>query len=321
MVDVEIKDLKKALGGNVPKVVFVCGGPASGKGTQCARLVEEFGYTHLSLGDLMRLEAEKPTKEGERLKKTMADGGLVPTEQTVAILVNGMIASPSPAYLIDGFPRSTDQALYFEQNVLECQKILHFEVTEQVMFERCQKRAESSGRTDDNPETMKKRVANYKETSEPVVEYYERFGKVVTIDSNGTDINAIYAQARVAVLPQLFFSMGPPASAQDVVAANVTQRSNMRHLKWPDYLAENGLAEASDDDKILRLIDDLSNEKTSRVFLEQFPENLYQAKFFIRNCKAPSHVFNMNCSQDVCQERMMELGPNSPGYLSSGILA
>ena len=65
----------------------------------------------------------------------------------------------------------------------------------------------------------------------------------------------------------------------------------------------------------------MSNERTPRVFLEQFPENVYQAKFFIRNCKAPSHVFNMNCSQDVCQERMLELGANSPGYLSSGILA
>jgi adenylate kinase family enzyme len=108
MVDAEIKDLKKALGGNVPKVIFVCGGPASGKGTQCARLVEEFGFTHVSLGDLMRAEAEKPTKEGERLKKTMADGGLVPTETSVAILVNGMIAKPSKSYLIDGFPRSTD---------------------------------------------------------------------------------------------------------------------------------------------------------------------------------------------------------------------
>ena len=90
--------------------------------------------------------------------------------------------------------------------------------------------------------------------------------------------------------------MGPPASAQDVVAANVTQRSNMRHLKWSDYLAANGLAEASDDDKILKLIADLAVERTPRVFLEQFPENLYQAKFFVRNCKAPSHVFNMNCS-------------------------
>jgi adenylate kinase family enzyme len=95
----------------------------------------------------------------------------------------------------------------------------------------------------------------------------------------------------------------------------------MRHIRWPDYLAANGLADASDDDKILKLIEELAVERTPRVFLERFPENLYQAKFFVRNCKAPSHVFNMICSQDVCQERMLELGAGSPGYLSSGILA
>ena len=57
------RDLKKLL--NNPKIIFVLGGPASGKGTQCAKIVEEFGFTHLSVGDLMREEASKGTKNGE----------------------------------------------------------------------------------------------------------------------------------------------------------------------------------------------------------------------------------------------------------------
>ena len=81
----------------------------------------------------MRHEAEKPTKEGERLKKTISDGTLVPTENTIAIIVNGMIENPSNAYLIDGFPRTTEQAIFFEQNVLECQRILYFELDSEIM--------------------------------------------------------------------------------------------------------------------------------------------------------------------------------------------
>jgi len=97
--------------------VITIGGPASGKGTQCAKLVEEFGYTHISVGDLMRLEKDKVglkfitvkgTKDGEQIKKIMADGGLVPFELTVQILINGLIANPSKNYLIDGFPRAVD---------------------------------------------------------------------------------------------------------------------------------------------------------------------------------------------------------------------
>jgi UMP-CMP kinase len=72
-------------------------------------LVEEFGYKHLSLGDLMRAEAANPTTDdGKRLAKTMQDGALVPTEVTIKILYQGMLKNPAKAYLIDGFPRSAD---------------------------------------------------------------------------------------------------------------------------------------------------------------------------------------------------------------------
>lgn len=112
------RDIKKLLGN--PKITFILGGPASGKGTQCAKLVEEFGYTHISTGDLMRAEIAKGSKEGERIKKIVNDGGLVPFELTVQVLINGLIANPSKNYLIDGFPRAVDQAIYFEQHVCEC---------------------------------------------------------------------------------------------------------------------------------------------------------------------------------------------------------
>jgi len=68
----------------------------------------------------MRAEVDKGTKEGEKIKKIMAVGGIVPHELTVSLLINALIANPSKNYLIDGFPRAIDQAIYFEQNVMEC---------------------------------------------------------------------------------------------------------------------------------------------------------------------------------------------------------
>ena len=111
--------VKKILGN--PKVTFVLGGPASGKGTQCAKLVEEFGYTHISTGDLMRAEIASGSAEGTEIKKIVGDGGLVPPELTVQVLVNALIANPAKNYLLDGFPRSIAQAEFFEQTVMECQ--------------------------------------------------------------------------------------------------------------------------------------------------------------------------------------------------------
>ena len=106
------EDIKKMLGN--PKITFVLGGPGSGKGTQCAKLVEEFGYKHISIGDLMRAEVDKGTKDGEKIKKIMAVGGIVPHELTVSLLINALIANPSKNYLIDGFPIAVDRAIYFE---------------------------------------------------------------------------------------------------------------------------------------------------------------------------------------------------------------
>lgn len=81
MNDASGSSVKKILGN--PKITFVLGGPASGKGTQCAKLVEEFGYTHISTGDLMRAEIASGSAEGQEIKKIVAEGGLVPHELTV----------------------------------------------------------------------------------------------------------------------------------------------------------------------------------------------------------------------------------------------
>ena len=78
-----------------PKIVFVLGGPASGKGTQCDNLKKEFGYRHISTGDLFRDEVKSGSPQGEMMKKIMSEGGLIPFELTVQVLVNAMIALPA----------------------------------------------------------------------------------------------------------------------------------------------------------------------------------------------------------------------------------
>lgn len=136
------------------------GGPASGKGTQCEKIVEEFGFTHLSTGDLFRAELKKGTKEVEEVRKIMNEGKLVPAEFTVNVLVNAMIATPAKTgvYLVDGFPREIAQATLFEKMVCEVHQVLFYDVPQEIMEARCMKRAETSGRSDDNAETIKKRV-------------------------------------------------------------------------------------------------------------------------------------------------------------------
>ncbi|KAI9781979.1 MAG: bifunctional uridylate/adenylate kinase [Geoglossum umbratile] len=168
-------------------VVFVLGGPGAGKGTQCANLVRDYGFQHLSAGDLLRAEQERPGSEfGELIKGYIKDGKIVPMEVTLVLLENAMrdrIEKGSSKFLIDGFPRKMDQALRFESDVCPSHFTLFFDCPEDVMLQRLLNRGKTSGRADDNLESIRKRFRTFVETSMPVVDYFEKEGRVVRIDA------------------------------------------------------------------------------------------------------------------------------------------
>ncbi|KAG6007790.1 hypothetical protein E4U21_005509 [Claviceps maximensis] len=175
-------------------VVFVLGGPGAGKGTQCANLVKKYGFIHLSAGDLLRAEQERPGSQfGDLIRDYIKNGLIVPMEVTIQLLENAMkealSASSTPAkgrFLIDGFPRKLDQAYKFEDSVCPAKMVLFFDCPEKVMEERLLERGKTSGRADDNAESIRKRFRTFVDTSMPVVDYYEKQGKVVKVDATPT---------------------------------------------------------------------------------------------------------------------------------------
>ncbi|KAG7168540.1 Adenylate kinase isoenzyme 1-like [Homarus americanus] len=148
------------------------GGPGCGKGTQCDKIVQKYGYTHLSSGDLLRDEVNSGSERGKSLNTIMEKGDLVP------------LVSTSKGFLIDGYPREQAQGVQFEQSILPCTKVLYFEVPDEVMVERLLHRAKTSGRVDDNEETIKKRLATFHKHSKPVIDYYkDKCSTIVALSS------------------------------------------------------------------------------------------------------------------------------------------
>ena len=101
-----------------------------------------------------------------------------------------MKASNSKLFLIDGFPRKMDQALKFEEKVCGSKIVLFFDCSEEAMEQRIMKRGETSGRVDDNKEALIKRFQTFKETSFPVIEYYQKLNKVKRVLDELTRLNA-----------------------------------------------------------------------------------------------------------------------------------
>ncbi|KAJ2236854.1 bifunctional uridylate/adenylate kinase [Coemansia sp. RSA 1722] len=174
-------------------VVFVLGGPGSGKGTNSARLVEDFGFVHLSAGDLLREEQKRPVSQyGELIAHYIREGLIVPHEITIGLLRNAMMDHPEcNRFLIDGFPRNLVQAKAFEDTVCKAKKVLYFECPEGILLERLLDRGKTSGRSDDNIESIKKRFNTYVNDSKPVIDAFDKQGKVITVSCQGT-MDSVY---------------------------------------------------------------------------------------------------------------------------------
>lgn len=178
-------------------VVYILGGPGAGKGTQSANLVRDYGFKHLSAGDLLREEQDREgSKYGQLIKDYIKDGLIVPMEVTVKLLENAMRSSiestsKNSRFLIDGFPRKMDQAVFFEQSVCPGKCVIFLDVPEDVMQERLLERGKTSGRSDDNAESIKKRFKTFVETSMPVVDMFRKEDRVINIPATGS-VGEIY---------------------------------------------------------------------------------------------------------------------------------
>jgi len=174
-----------------PCVIFVLGGPGSGKGTQCKKIVGEYGYVHLSAGDLLRAERANPESlYGKTIQEHLKNGSLVPTSITCSLLERAMMESSAGKFLIDGFPRGEENLTVWNEEVgqkVKLQCVLFFHCSEEVCAERCLARgAAGSGRSDDNVESLKKRFATYEKQTMPIVEKLESLGLVKKIDASRT---------------------------------------------------------------------------------------------------------------------------------------
>ncbi|TFL05814.1 adenylate kinase-domain-containing protein, partial [Pterulicium gracile] len=192
-------------------VIFVLGGPGAGKGTQCARLVEDFGFCHLSAGDLLRAEQTRQGSEYSELIQTyIREGKIVPMEVTVKLLENAMKAALSEGrsregwgegrgrFLVDGFPRKMDQATMFDTQVCKSTAVLFYKTTEEVMLVRLLERGKTSGREDDNAESIKKRFRVYEHDTMPVIDNYRALGKLIEVDSSAS-VAEVHAASSKAV--------------------------------------------------------------------------------------------------------------------------
>lgn len=188
-----------------PKVLFVLGGPGAGKGTQCTRLVREFGYVHLSAGDLLRDERDSGSPDGAMITQYINEGKIVPVEVTVNLIKKAMAKSGASKFLVDGFPRNFNNLEGWQSvmgDAADVQGVLFYECPESVMEARLLERGKTSGRSDDNADVIRKRFKTYLESTLPVIKYYENLGRTYRVEANAS-VDTVYAATKAVLAPLL----------------------------------------------------------------------------------------------------------------------
>lgn len=171
--------------------LILFGPPGSGKGTQASALIERYGLVHISTGDLFRHEMGNNTPLGLEAKSYMAKGALVPDSVTIGMLRNKVEAHPKAGgFIFDGFPRTIPQAEALDALLADMgtrvHALLSLDVPEQEIVQRILLRGRTSGRPDDNDETIvRNRIQVYLSETKPVFEYYAVQGISHTIDGMG----------------------------------------------------------------------------------------------------------------------------------------
>jgi len=171
--------------------VVIFGAPGSGKGTQSAFIVEKYGLEHLSTGDLLRAEQKTQSDLGKLIESYTSKGNLVPDELIIDMLAKVLDTKKnSNGYIFDGFPRTTAQAealkVMMAKRDMKVTIMLDLDVPEDELIARLLNRGKTSGRSDDNFETIQKRIQVYHSQTAPVKDFYKKEGIATDIKGLGT---------------------------------------------------------------------------------------------------------------------------------------
>lgn len=161
-------------------------------------------------------------------------------EITIRLLQAEMIKNDSKdGFLIDGFPRQLDQAKEFEKIIGTARCVLYYECKEDILEQRLLERGKTSGREDDNIDTIKKRFRTFLEASYPVIEYYQTLGRCITIQSDKT-VDQVFEETKKKMFPfahpNIIFVLGSPGSGKENQCTLLAKEFNLKHISTENLL-------------------------------------------------------------------------------------
>ncbi|XP_062383468.1 adenylate kinase isoenzyme 5 isoform X1 [Sardina pilchardus] len=224
-----------------PKVILVIGGPGSGKGTQCLKIAERYGFEYVSVGELLRkkmIHNANGNRKWSLIAKIITNGELAPQETTITEIKQKIMKIPdATGIVIDGFPRDVGQALSFEDQICTPDLVVFLACTNHRLKERLKRRAEQQGRPDDNPKATERRLTNFKQNAIPLVKYFQEKALIVTLDADREEED-VFFDISLTVDNKLFPTKEPVAGPSELDLSLLSDTTSLTEADEPSKLDE-----------------------------------------------------------------------------------
>ncbi|MCQ2370036.1 MAG: adenylate kinase [Paludibacteraceae bacterium] len=183
--------------------IVIFGAPGSGKGTQSDFIVKKYGLVHLSTGDILRAEIAKGSEIGKMADSLISKGNFIPDDLMIDILNANIDLYPTAkGFIFDGFPRTLTQAEALDSMLkkrnIKVSLMINIDVQTNELVKRLLERGKTSGRSDDNLQTIHQRLQVYEAKTLPVIQFYDRQGKSNRINGTGT-MEEVFARVCKAI--------------------------------------------------------------------------------------------------------------------------
>lgn len=237
----------------------------------------------------------------------------IPHELLYNLLIRAFVSKKgSNTFVVGGFPQLLDQALYIERFVKEIKIIINFENS----AENCVKRERLIAKKDFDEESLKRSIAQHKDSVIPIVDFYQKYGVIRTISADAGD-NEIYETLKENLFPEIYCIIGKKYSGKSEISQVLSERTGMKVIDFLEFLREPQIAKKAHDDEfvIKQFIARLRDEEEKRVIIEDFPMKKEHYTIFVQNCKSFKKLFYLNAENNECSERMRKLGIHHKSYL------
>ena len=295
------------------QLIFNIGVPYSGKKTQCEKIANEFKYSRINMKDIIQKEIDSKTSIGIQAKQSIENNEPIKIEILTSILISKIIESHELSIIIEGFPNTLEEALFFEQNVIPINKIIIYDAKEEECFNRM---LEDKNRKEKmTKEEFSEMYKNSLKNMDEIFDFYSPFSVVHRVDVNGA-IAQVNNELKKNLYPIIYSILGKRYSGKTTLSKELNSRIGMKLINFNEFLEEKEIKERKNETEFVinNFILKLRKIQDTRVLIEDFPQNKEQYIYFINNCRPLETIFYLNAENSSCLERLKNIPLDDPNY-------